>query len=300
VRCQYLKNETVFPAMAKVVLSFGSNIEPRCARLEDALGRVCRYPLTRLLAASEIEETEPQGVPDEFRHVKFMNRVAIFETGLSAEDFSVRMHLTEDEMGRVRGDVRNLPRTIDIDMVDYGGTVSDSPELTLPHPLAHERDFVMRPWMELEKKLVRDEMKRLRSAVPPAERAAKSHELCLKLLDLLGGAKLVCVYRALKTELDISEFERECIRRGIEIAVPEKTGDGYAVPRCGEVDLWVCPGLAFTEKGERLGFGGGWYDRFLASAKSGAKAYGVAYSFQIRPWLPQGPWDRRLDAIVTV
>ena len=63
------------------------------------------------------------------------------------------MHRVEADLGRVRG-VRNGPRTVDIDMIDYGGMTSDDPELTLPHPRARERDFVMRPWRELERKLV--------------------------------------------------------------------------------------------------------------------------------------------------
>jgi 2-amino-4-hydroxy-6-hydroxymethyldihydropteridine diphosphokinase len=284
----------------KVVLAFGSNIRPRHKYLERALSEVSSYPLTELLAASEIEETEPVGVPEEFKERKFLNRVAVFETGLSAMELSERMHKTEDELGRVRGNVRNSPRTIDIDMIDYGGIKLDDPELTLPHPRAYERDFVFKPWMELEKLLIRREMKKKRAEVPPSVRAEKSHELCVKLSELLGDARTVCIYHALKTELDLSEFERECIDRGIAVVVPEQHGREYAVPRCGEVDLWICPGLAFTRGGERLGFGGGWYDRFLASAKPGTKAYGVAYSFQIRDFLPQGPWDRRLDGIVTV
>lgn len=286
--------------MSRVVLAFGSNIPPRRGYLERALAEVCAYPGTRLLAASEIEETEPVGVPEEFRSAKFLNRVAVFETDLPPMEFSRRMHRTEDGFGRKRGNVRNSPRTIDIDMIDYDGVKLDDPELTLPHPRADERDFVRRPWMELEKTLVRREMKALRAAVSPRTRLEKSHELCLKLLGFLDGVKRVCLYRALKSELDPAEFERACEERGIAVSVPEKTDDGYVVAHCGEVDLWICPGLAFTPDGKRLGFGGGWYDRFLAAAKPEAKAYGVAYSFQMKDRLPQGPWDRRLDGVVTV
>lgn len=136
----------------RVVLSLGSNVEPRREHLAKALDAVCRFPSTRLVAASPVEETEPVGVPEAFRHLKFLNQVAIFDTALGARDFSDRMHRVEADLGRVRG-VRNGPRTVDIDMVDYGGTTSDDPELTLPHPRARGRDFVMRPWLELERRL---------------------------------------------------------------------------------------------------------------------------------------------------
>jgi 2-amino-4-hydroxy-6-hydroxymethyldihydropteridine diphosphokinase len=283
----------------KVVVAFGSNISPRRDYLEKALAQVCGYPETELLAASEIEETEPVGVVEEFKSLKFLNQVAIFKTGLSAMEFSRLMHLSEDKLGRVRTQ-RNSPRTIDIDMIDYDGITLNTAELTLPHPRAKERDFVFRPWMELEKRLIRTEMKRLRSAVSPEQRAQKSREMCSRLLELIGDAKTVCVYRALKTELDPAQFESECIARGFKVVVPVSTDAGYAVPCCEDVDFWVCPGLAFTEKGERLGFGGGWYDRFLAAAKPGSRAYGVAYSFQMHDFLPQGDWDRRLDGVVVV
>ena len=57
--------------------------------------------------------------------------------------------MIEDALGRVRT-LRNGPRTIDIDLIDYGGIVMDTPELTLPHPRAKERDFVMLPLKEIE------------------------------------------------------------------------------------------------------------------------------------------------------
>jgi dihydropteroate synthase len=58
------------------------------------------------------------------------------------------MHGIEDALGRVRT-VRNGPRTIDIDLIDFDGIVLNEPELTLPHPRAAERDFVLRPLAEL-------------------------------------------------------------------------------------------------------------------------------------------------------
>lgn len=149
--------------------------------------------------------------------------------------------------------------------------------------------------VDAEKEEIRARMKALRRAVPPDERAARSAALCARLLARVGSAKLVCCYRALKTELDLSAFVARC---GVDVVYPEKVGDGYAVPRANDVDLWICPGLAFTGRGERLGFGGGWYDRFLAAAKPTARKIGVAYGFQKCERLPQGPWDILLDEVV--
>ena len=132
----------------RAVVSLGSNIEPRTDYLERALEALAAFPGTRLVRASSVIETEPIGVPLEFAELKFLNQVAIFETNLGPFDFSRRMHAVEDDLGRVRT-VRNGPRTIDIDLIDFGGQVIDTPELTLPHPRAAERDFVLRPLAEL-------------------------------------------------------------------------------------------------------------------------------------------------------
>ena len=132
----------------KVIVSLGSNLEPRADYLERALGALAAMPETRLVRASSVIETEPVDVPAEFAAMKFLNQVAIFETNLDPFDFSRRMHEIEDDLGRVRT-VRNGPRTIDIDLIDFGGQVIDTPELTLPHPRAHLRDFVLRPLAEL-------------------------------------------------------------------------------------------------------------------------------------------------------
>jgi len=132
----------------RAVVSLGSNVEPRLEYLRRALAALSAFPSTRLVRASSVLETEPVDVPAEFAGQKFLNQAAVFETVLSPHEFSRRMHAVEDDLGRVRT-VRNGPRTVDIDLIDFGGLVLDTPELTLPHPRAHLRDFVQRPLREL-------------------------------------------------------------------------------------------------------------------------------------------------------
>ena len=128
----------------RAIVSLGSNIEPRAEYLARALDLLSGMPSTRLVKTTPVEETEPIGVPAEFSHMKFLNQLAVFETRLEVHDFSVRMHAIEDALGRVRT-VRNGPRTIDIDLIDFGGMRLDEPDLILPHPRAHERPFITRP-----------------------------------------------------------------------------------------------------------------------------------------------------------
>ena len=130
---------------ARVILCLGSNIEPRMDYLDRAQNALCALPGTRFLASSGTDETEPVDVPAGFEEQRFLNRIVVVETELQPMDLSRLMHRIEDDLGRVRGAVRNIPRTIDIDMIDYEGVTMDYPELTLPHPRAKEREFVMGP-----------------------------------------------------------------------------------------------------------------------------------------------------------
>lgn len=130
---------------ARVILCLGSNIEPRMDYLNRAQDALCALPDTRFVADSGTEETEPVDVPPGFEGQRFLNRILVVETGLPPMEFSRFMHRIEDDLGRVRCDVRNVPRTIDIDMIDYEGVTMDDAELTLPHPRARERAFVMDP-----------------------------------------------------------------------------------------------------------------------------------------------------------
>ena len=136
------------PASNRVLVSLGSNIEPRVSYLKRAVDALSALPETCFVKASSVIETEPVDVPPEFAALKFLNQVAVFETTLDPFEFSRRMHAIEDGLGRVRT-VRNGPRTIDIDLIDFGGRVINTPELVLPHPRAHLRDFVQTPLREV-------------------------------------------------------------------------------------------------------------------------------------------------------
>lgn len=135
-------------ATKRAIVSLGSNVEPRADYLQRALAALAKLPGTHLAKASSVLETEPVDVPPEFAALKFLNQVAVFGTTLSPEEFSARMHAIEDDLGRVRT-VRNGPRTIDLDLIDFDGLTLRTPELVLPHPRAHLRDFVLRPLLEL-------------------------------------------------------------------------------------------------------------------------------------------------------
>ena len=132
----------------RAIVSLGSNIEPRAEYLKRAIAALSSLPETRFVRASSVIETEPVDVPPEFAALKFLNQVAVFETTLDPFEFSRRMHAIEDDLGRIRP-VRNGPRTIDIDLIDFGGQVIDTPELILPHPRAHLRSFVQEPLRDL-------------------------------------------------------------------------------------------------------------------------------------------------------
>ena len=136
------------PSAVRAVVSLGSNVGARATYLKRALAALAKLPGTRLVDASAVRETEPVDVPAEFAAQKFLNQAAVFETTLAPLAFSRAMHAVEDRLGRVRT-VRNGPRTIDLDLILFGDVRMATPELTLPHPRARERAFVIEPLNEL-------------------------------------------------------------------------------------------------------------------------------------------------------
>ena len=135
--------------MERVILCLGSNEGERAEWLAFARERLVALPQTRLIAQSAIRQTLPVDVPEPYRDRLFLNQILLLESGLSPLDFSRLMHGIEDAAGRIRGPVRNTPRTLDIDMIVFGERQMETPELTLPHPRAHERLFVLEPLAEI-------------------------------------------------------------------------------------------------------------------------------------------------------
>ena len=128
----------------RAVLGVGSNIGDRAATLQAALDGLGRS--TRVVAVSGIFETAPVGGPPQ---PDFYNAVVLVDTTLGAAELLALAHSLEVAAGRVRLEHWG-PRTLDVDVLAYGDERSDDPELTLPHPRAHERAFVVLPWLEIE------------------------------------------------------------------------------------------------------------------------------------------------------
>ena len=132
--------------LVTAVLAIGANLGDRLGTLRQAVAAIGRFPDTALLAVSPVYETDPVGGPDQ---PDYLNAVLMVRTGLSARDLLDRVNRIEAEHGRVRG-VRFGPRTLDIDIITYSDQASDDPVLTLPHPRAKERAFVLAPWHDID------------------------------------------------------------------------------------------------------------------------------------------------------
>lgn len=132
------------------VLAFGSNLGDRAATIRTALDALRAEPGVRVEAVSRLYETPAlklDGVDDEAP--AYLNAVARIDTVLDPLALLAVVNRIEDALGRLRAE-RWGDRTIDIDIVDYDGIVSDDPRVTLPHPRAHERAFVLVPWLDVD------------------------------------------------------------------------------------------------------------------------------------------------------
>ncbi|GAA1292911.1 2-amino-4-hydroxy-6-hydroxymethyldihydropteridine diphosphokinase [Planotetraspora silvatica] len=130
----------------RVVLSLGSNLGRRIDYLQGALDALFDAPGLTFVAVSPVYETDPVGGPEQDA---FLNAVVIAESMLAPRVLLDRAHDIEKAFGRERLE-RWGPRTLDVDLIMAGDVVSGDPELTLPHPRAHERAFVLIPWAQAD------------------------------------------------------------------------------------------------------------------------------------------------------
>ncbi|MFT4656041.1 MAG: 5-formyltetrahydrofolate cyclo-ligase [Ilumatobacter sp.] len=144
------------------------------------------------------------------------------------------------------------------------------------------------------KRTLRRSMRALRMALP--DRVERSAQITRHLveLDIIAQASRVLAYSSVLGEVETEEFIAWCRSHDIEVALPEDDGLDPAWP-----DVIVVPGTAFTARGERIGQGGGWYDRFLPGRRADAVTIGIGFEPQLVDSLPTEPHDVILDCIVT-
>ena len=140
---------TALTTRHRAVLSVGSNLGDRLGTLQGCVQAIGGLPETDVLAISPVYETAPVGGPAQ---PDYLNAVLIAGTGLAPRDLLAGTQQIEADFGRVRaeGAGRFGPRTLDIDIISYDEEISDDPVLTLPHPRAHERAFVLAPWHDID------------------------------------------------------------------------------------------------------------------------------------------------------
>ncbi|MBL8860519.1 MAG: pantoate--beta-alanine ligase [Planctomycetes bacterium] len=158
--------------VVRAAIAVGSNLGDRAATLDGAVAALAGLPNTRVVARSRWRETEAvggaAGAP------RFLNGAVLVETGLGPRELLERLLSIEARAGRVRTPgLRDEPRTLDLDLVAHGRAIVDEPGLTLPHPRAEERLFVLEPLAEIAPDLVlqrsgRNVLEALARLRPPA------------------------------------------------------------------------------------------------------------------------------------
>lgn len=160
--CSVVRAHNVAATVAKLadlrpyaLIGMGSNValvanpgeerEGKMALINQAVSDMCLLPDTQIVDISSFYESEPAYYEDQ---EDFVNAVLELRTGLPPRELLRYLHAIEDSLGRVRT-VANGPRTLDLDILDYQCYASDDEELVLPHPRILERDFVVRPLLEI-------------------------------------------------------------------------------------------------------------------------------------------------------
>lgn len=130
----------------RAVIAFGSNLGDRLAYLQGGVDALLDTPGTTFIAQSGVYETDPVGGPEQ---PAFLNAVVIVDTMLPPAALLDRAHAIEEAFERARIEHWG-PRTLDVDIIAVDGEQFDEGDLTIPHKSAHERAFVLVPWLEAD------------------------------------------------------------------------------------------------------------------------------------------------------
>ena len=154
------------PGAVNAILALGSNLGASRDTLSRAVAELADQPGVRLQSVSPVVRTRPVGGPEQ---PDYLNLVVSVETDLDPHELLAHCQSVENAHHRER-EVRWGPRTLDVDIITYGDMVLDDETLTLPHPRAYTRAFVLQPWawMDPDAKL---------SGTPVAELAARAEDL---------------------------------------------------------------------------------------------------------------------------
>jgi len=128
----------------KTVIALGSNLGNRELNIDSAVTELAK--IIEVSHLSSNYETDPVGGPEQ---PKYLNSVLIAETELDPHELLIALLEIENRLGRTR-EVHWGPRTIDLDLIIAGDEIINSDVLVLPHPRAHERTFVLEPWLEID------------------------------------------------------------------------------------------------------------------------------------------------------
>jgi 2-amino-4-hydroxy-6-hydroxymethyldihydropteridine diphosphokinase len=127
--------------VTRAAIALGSNLEDPESQVQRGFDEIGNLPGTKVIARSKLYRTAPVGYADQ---PDFINACALVETELAPRALLEGLFAIERAHHRVRG-IPNGPRTLDLDIILYGDRVIDEPGLTIPHPRAHERPFVLKP-----------------------------------------------------------------------------------------------------------------------------------------------------------
>jgi 2-amino-4-hydroxy-6-hydroxymethyldihydropteridine diphosphokinase len=132
----------------KAVVALGSNLGDRFDYLQKAVNEINSLTDIEILEISSVYETLPVGGPEQGN---YLNAVVTLNTKFEAEELLLKLLLIELNLGRQR-EIAWGPRTIDLDLIWFEDQAINLENLVLPHPRAHERCFVIKPWLEIEPK----------------------------------------------------------------------------------------------------------------------------------------------------